>query len=253
MKKTTTGVCMKALLIGFALTLVSQASIAFERPFRIDRYENNSHGYAVAWGIPGTSLNFEKLDTLSDLEIEKVLDFSSIRNYVVDLQTNEILTTIENGDMVIFNIGNIHYGNHYNLSIDKLAIQGTGYGIDSLAVIESYKWFNTIPKILLIDTNAVKLKTVEINAAETIKLLKDKLKQAILPINMDLYENGAENFTKIETIFLENNGEVNVISLDYEFPKQDKSALQVIVTVKLKYSNGKIIPYILGVKQNQYQ
>lgn len=242
---------MKSLLIGLVLVLASEA-YAFERPFRIDRYYPTVSGYAVAWGVPGKNLDFERLDSLSEDEIEKELDFSSVRNYIVDIQNNQILTTIENDEMVVFNIAGIHFGNHYSISLDKLAIQNIGYDVDAIGVTENYKWSNNLSKILLVNTSKPMSESAEVDAAYTMNLLREKLKLSILASNMELFENGSENIYKIETKFIENVGDVNVITLDYAFPKQDKNALEVIATVKMKYENGKVTPYILSVKQKQY-
>ncbi|MBY0414305.1 MAG: hypothetical protein K2Q18_09070, partial [Bdellovibrionales bacterium] len=108
-------------------------------------------------------------------------------------------------------------------------------------------------KILLIDSSEREVKTVVIEATPVMDLLRSKLKLSILDANLDLYEHAAENIYKIETKYVDNGvGDVNVFNFDYAFPKQDRSALEVVTTVKMKYENGKVTPYILSVKQKQY-
>lgn len=243
---------MKKFLIVLAIALSSQISLAAERSFRIDRYYPTVDGYAIAWGIPGMSIDFEKLDQLSSDEIENTIDIGAIRNFIVDMQTNQILTTLINDDaMVVFNVGDVHYGNHYSVGIEKLAILNVKYDVDTIAVIENYKWFNELSKILLVDRSGPVVKTVELDGNKTMEVMRRKLELSILPSNMELFKKGAENINEVKTDF-QNGEQVNIISFDYSFPKQDRNALQVTATVKMKYENGVVTPYILKVEQSQY-
>jgi hypothetical protein len=240
---------MKNLLIGLTLILTVQVSNAFERPFRVDRGFSTQKGFAIAWGIPGKNLDFEKLDSLSEGELEKNLDIDSVRNFIVDLQTNEILTIIENEDgYVTFTVGDLHYGNHYGLSLDQISVSNLSYGVEAIVVTAGYKWSSEVLKVLLVDTNEHKIKTVELDAAPMMNTLREKLKKSILPKNMDLFETGAENLYSIEQRPSPNDGYLNVITLDYAHPKQEDS-LEVVATVKIKYENETLVPYILDVEQ----
>lgn len=215
-----TGEFMRNLVIGLVLLFTTQTSFAFERAFRVDRLFPVVNGYATAWGVPEQNLDFEWLDTLTYDEVKEQLDISSVRNFVVDLETNKILTTVEsNDDFAVFNIGDVHFGNHYSLSLNKLAIQNTSFDTDFLVLTENYKWSNFVSKILLVNRETRDLKTVELDSQWTMDLLKKKLKESILPKNMPLFEEGSENITFNETKYLENVGEVNVITLDYSYPK----------------------------------
>lgn len=244
---------MKNIILLLAYLMTFNFSQAAERAFRVERYYPTVDGYAIAWGIPGQKLDFEKLDKLSIDEVEKELDYSSVRNFIIDLETNQIIDTIENEDFVMFNIAGMHFGNHYSLSIDKLWIENKPSYSDTILITENFKWSNHPSKILLIDrSDKNELNTVTIDAVETFQLLHQKLKASILPQNMDLFENAASNLNKVEIKFIENVGEVMEFSFDYAYPKSEENSLEVVVQVRLKYDQGKIIPHILKVHQKQY-
>jgi hypothetical protein len=240
---------MKSLIIGLALALTSQVSHATERAFRVDSDHPVVSGYAIAWGIPGVNIDFEKLDPLSYEEIEKLLDISSVVNYVVDIEKNKILTTIDNDEMVDFRIGDTDFGNHYSLWLSKLAVQGVDYETDVISMTESYKWTSSITKIILNNPRDLNTQHIELDGGLIMKALYDKVKKSILPANMYLYENGAETISNVETKRLASGEEVNVFSFSYEIPKGDEGLLDVVVTTRLKYENGKMTPYVLNVKQ----
>lgn len=247
---------MRNLVIGLVLFFTAQTSFAFERAFRIDRYFPVTNGYAVAWGIPGKNLDFEWLDTLSYEDVSKEIDIPFVRNFIVDVETNTILTTVGSNDedrdeYVVFNVGDIHFGNHYGVSLNKVAIQNIGYNTDALVITENYKWFDDVSTILLVNRDTRELKTTELDAKFTMELLRKKLRESILPKNLELFEDASES-VQFEIKFLENVGEVNVITLDYSYPKSMENSLEVAATVKMKYENGKVVPYILAVKQKQY-
>ncbi len=241
----------KACLVLLVLFSINTL-MASERFFRVDKTAAITNGYAIAWGVPGKKLDFERLDTLSIDELEKELNFSDIRNFVVDLQTNKILTTIQNEDMVEFTLGDSHYGNHYHLSLSKLSILDQGYEMESLAVVENNKWTSSLSNILLINTSNNKLETTQFDGFELQKQILEKLKLSILDKNIRLFEEGAVYFMENETEYVENVGYVNKIKFDFSIPKSDENSLEVKVAVKLKIIDGKLTPFILKVEQRQY-
>lgn len=243
---------MKNFLIGLMLLSATQISQAFERPFRIDHTSETVKGYSIAWGIPGKKLDFEYLDTLSDYEIEKHLDISSVKNFLVDVQTNSIIKTLTTYDEnVSFFVGEINYGNHFRFSVHEIAIQNVEYQ-DVMAVIEQHKWSSSLTKFFILDRRSDGIKAIEVDAKATNEMLSKKLRQSILPANLDLFDTGAENVSIDATKFLDSVGQVNVFTFTYEHPKSEDNILEVVVTAKLKYENGKVIPYVLNVKQRQY-
>lgn len=244
---------MKKLLIGLAMILTAHVTNAAERPFRIDREASNVNGHAIAWGVPGKTFDFEKLDTMTDEEIEKTIDLDAVRNYIVDIQTNQILAVLTNeSNMAVFNIGNFHYGNHFDLGLHSLTIEKLDYNLQVITLTEYYKWSSDVSKIFVIDSMKPVVKISELDASETMGLLKKKLRLSILKDNLELFDTAAENSNGITSKYVEKIGNLNVFSFDYSYPKQDTNSLKVVATVKMKMENGKIIPYILEVKQNQY-
>lgn len=245
---------MKRNIILTLLFIQTSLLFASERAFRVERYYPTVSGIAVAWGIPGVNLDFEELDRLGFEEAQKQIDINAVRNYVVDIETNKILDIVQSeddADFVSFNLGDYHIGNHYSLSLEKLSIQNLNYNVEAIVLVEGYKWSSNFSKLYLIDRNTPVVSTTILNGTELMNKLNQKLKLSITKSNMDLFENGAMNIHTIERTYKEKIGDVNIITLDYSFPKSEENSLEVKVVVKFKYENGVVNPYIISVKQNQ--
>lgn len=242
---------MKKLIIGAALVLTSLSSFATERAFRIDSTASVVNGLAIAWGIPGVNLDFEKLDALPYEEVEKQVDLNAVRNFIVDIKTNKIISTMGDDEMVDFSIAGVSWGNHYSLTLESLAIDNLDPEYRAVVLVQNFKWSNYVSNIYIVNAYSSTTEVKEFDAGYTMDTLRSKLRLSILPKHLNVYDDGAENIYSFKNEYT-NAGKVNVIELDYSFPKEDKPGLEVKATVKMKIENGKVVPYILDVKQKLY-
>lgn len=242
---------MKTVLMSLAFVLSLSTAQAFERPFRIDQNTDIVKTYAIGWGVPGTNLDFEVLDLLSEDDLYKVLDTDLVRNYVVDIPSNKILKVIDDQEnemsSVRFSVGSINYGNHYNVALANLAIEGSGYE-DALAVVQEYKWTNNLSYILLVNRDNNYVKSLEINPSEMMNDLRNKVSKMLSKKELALLEE------RVETLYTEvkatKNGEkYNEMRLTYDLPKSDEKMISLVLKVKIKYVNGKLVPQVLSLKK----
>lgn len=242
---------MKTVLMSLAFALSLSTAQAFERPFRIDQNTDIVKTYAIGWGVPGTNLDFEALDLLSEDELFKVLDTDLVRNYVVDIPSNKILKVIdeEENEMssVRFSVGSVYYGNHYNVALSRLAIEGSGYE-DALAVVQEYKWTNNLSYILLVNRENNQVKSLEINPSEVMNDLRNKISKMLSKKELELLEERVETFyTEVKET--KNGEKYNKMRLTYELPKSEKSVISLVLKVKIKYVNSKLVPQVLSLKK----
>lgn len=101
--------------------LVSLWHLAYAAPSRYRIFDNTKsprHHYALAWGLPGQALDWERLDR--DEHYLDALNLDHAANYIVDLQTHRILTTVQ-GDHARFGGGHFWtspkgaHPNHFDL------------------------------------------------------------------------------------------------------------------------------------------
>jgi hypothetical protein len=90
----------KLVLSIIAFALMSQAH-ADPRAFRV--ISGTEGDYALAWGVKGKKIDFEALDANETMR-ENFLahDASNAQNYLVDLATNKVLTTLSDDDGPVY-------------------------------------------------------------------------------------------------------------------------------------------------------
>lgn len=233
-----------------SLATLANASV---REFRVNNTTDSKMGYAIAWGVPGLSFDFEKLDLGTEDEINNFVETQNITNYVVDLKTNTILSHIKN-DLKEFSIGTINYGNHFSLSLERLTIEGltaVSYQIDAVAVVENYKWSNNLSSILLVDHSQLTLKVTELDGTTIENDIKAQIKNKISQSNQKIFNEGATTLTSIESVIINNYDEINKMNYTIEIPKSDGKLLFLEVLVKLTYTNGKLTTKVVSFKQKQ--
>jgi hypothetical protein len=237
----------------FILTVIFfQSANAFEREFRVDRSSSVSNGYAIAWGIPGTKLDFEELDKMPSEDIYTFVDSHNIANYVVDLQTNKIISSLDNSQFAELNIGLTHIGNYFDIGLEKLEVENAGVNIEAMAVVYNYKWANEFKKVLLIDSNEINLTAKEVSVESLNIDLQKKIGKFIKKENVHLFNDGAVNLNEVKPFFINQDGNANKFSFDYAIPKSEEKTLRVEAVVKLKLADDKIEVSVVSVTQKQF-
>lgn len=232
-----------------SLFLVMASANASERQFRIDHNKSVKHGYAIAWGIPGQLIDFEKLDQSSDEEIVNFINTADVSNYLVDIETNSILKVVTSED-VDYNLGGYHIGNHFGLNVDYLAVGGLCNSCDAAIIIQEGKWANGILSLEIMERKKETriIKSFDDFAVEA--LLKSELRKKIKGKKaLELFDKAASTMTSIETGIYDKGVEVNKISLNFSIPKSDDPGLDVEALVKLSLVNSKLEITVLSVRQ----
>jgi hypothetical protein len=240
---------VKYLLIGLILTISSNA-FATEREFRINGL-TALEGFAIAWGVPGEKIDFEKLDNEPEEVIREFIDNSKVVNYLIDLEHNKIISTLTaDGDYVDYSIGNYHVGNHFSLSLAKpLAIAGLpDHYVPIPSIVTSMKWESSIREEILF------LDTVEKDQLHSIQAvgLNDQIQSQIRAKiksknNIKIFDVAAIDLYDLKTI--QNSSDLlNEMHFIYSIPKTDDS-FEVKAIVKLEYKNQTIIPRVVSIQE----
>lgn len=234
-------------LIG-TLLLATGSATASPRLFRIDHNKTVASGYAIAWGIPGKFIDFEKLDQSPDADIVKFIETAEASNYLVDIETNSVLKAM-NSDNVDYILGGYHVGNHYTLDIDNVAVEGLCRSCDAVAIVESEKWGNAIKSLEIIERNKGTRIVKSMDDYAFDKLLKTAIRKKITEKEaLQLFDNGAPSFA-IETGVYDNGTEINRVRVDFSIPKSDDAGLNIEALVKVSMVESKIKVEVLSVLQ----
>ncbi|MBC7712258.1 MAG: hypothetical protein H7177_02905 [Rhizobacter sp.] len=230
---------MKKLAVIIALVLSTTALMASEREFRINKGSVAENGYAIAWGVPGKKVDFEALDKSSEEEISKFLESSTIVNYLVDLETNKILSTLDSEEAE-YSIAGQRYGNHFHIGLEKLEIDGIGYDLDAVAIIENWKWSNSITDLIIInkENNDVNI-SLDMKDNKFNSLVMNAVSKGLKkPAEIDMLANGAVSINDLHNEYLENIGSVVKLSISSEIPKGEEPVLEVEATIQVTMVNG---------------
>jgi hypothetical protein len=220
------------------------------REFRVNTFDYSvKDGYAIAWGIKGELLDFEKLENASDEEISKIISNPNLANYVVDLRRNKILSVYDDGEMVEIDIDH-RYGNHYQLMLyNSFIVENLPNNLKvSPTVVSGIKWWSAISEVLLIDEDK-KDNVTPADLSDFDNILDAQIKPKLTKKNLEIYEDGAGQIESIETVTFKNKV-YNEIKYTYDIPKTDiYFTLRAIVEVR--YENGKLIPKLISMTQKK--
>ncbi|MEK2687439.1 hypothetical protein [Bdellovibrio sp. GT3] len=223
---------MKNLFLFLAMTLGSLNAFSAAREFRINGYSADG-GYAIGWGIPGKMIDFEEVEKDEDKVSELWGQMSLMRNYLVDVQTNQILATIHTDpdEFVAISLGGMS-NNHYSMKTKNL---GSFYAKDSIeivAVFESFKWNTNLSSVFVINKNTHQPVVVNrINNLEERMLAAAKA--TLTPAQVEQFDKGALYFSMEEMGYDVQLNRVYKIVWESAIPKSIDDPL-VTVTARLK-------------------
>ncbi len=143
---------MKSLMA--LLILFSSPAFAAGREFRINPETVTRHGFATAWGVRDTTIDFEAVEQ-SDETIQNFLTKydGQIVNYIVDVERNLILAEIPS-DAYYGHLGDLTLGNFYSLTLNEIeTASGLQSGQYILYLTENWKWDNSFSDAYLIGKN----------------------------------------------------------------------------------------------------
>lgn len=227
---------MKLSVLVFFFLFSNFSLLAAEREFRINRNSITKNGFAIAWGVKNKKTDFEALDKKSPEEISNFIETSFLVNYVVDIETDKVLSEVKS-DGTEFTISGMRYGNHFSLEISPFQVDGLDYEEEVLVLVENWKWSNTINSLFLINRKQgieVK-KTLKDNKFD--RLLKNAIATKLKGTELDFFTNGATTLTNMEEVAIDKLGNAMELTLWSEFPKSDRPGLAVKAVVFVKYEN----------------
>lgn len=140
---------VRSFILTAVTALIAHPSFATERAYRIERNEVSTNGYAIAWGLKGKLVDFEKIEQAGQEAVSRFLfdeqNYNLMQNYVVDLETGAILVNLtDTNPMISTHLGGQHLGNHFAWGIGAVSINGLNpqvdEDIDAFAVFASSKW-----------------------------------------------------------------------------------------------------------------
>ncbi|WP_413582555.1 hypothetical protein [Bdellovibrio sp. HCB288] len=241
---------MKNLFLFLAMTLGSLNAFSAAREFRINGYSADG-GYAIGWGIPGKLIDFEEVEKDENEVSELWEQMSSMRNYLVDVQTNQILATIHTDpdEFVAISLGGMRT-NHYSVKTQNL---GTYYANDSfelVAVFESFRWNTSLSSVFVINKST--LQPVVVNRINNLEeRMLSVAKAALTPAQVEQFDKGALYFSmKDEGYDLQSN-QVFQIAWESAVPKSiDDPLVTVTARMKLKVTADADVKF--EVDQVQY-
>ncbi|WP_413578310.1 hypothetical protein ACLVWU_07185 [Bdellovibrio sp. HCB290] len=237
---------MKNLILFVAMTLVSLNAFSAAREFRINGYSAND-GYAIAWGIPGKLIDFEEVEKDEEKVSELWTEMSSMRNYLVDLQTNQILATIteEPDEFVAIRLGGMGT-NHFSMNTLSLGNYYTKNDeCEIVGVFESFKWSTSLSSVFVISK-----KTLQPVVVKRINDLDDRMlaaaKAALTPAQVAQFDKGAV-FTSIkEAGYDEQAQEMYQITWESSVPKSmDDPMVTVTARLKLKLTEANDVTFVI--------
>lgn len=238
---------MKVLLFVFAMLLSTTSLLASEREFRINKESEVRNGYAIAWGVKGSRTDFEELDKKSETDIEKFIETSHIVNYVIDLETNSIITEVQSKG-VVFSIANRHYGMHFYLDMKSLNVEGLEDYDEALVLVENWKWSNSLKNLIIVNRKT-EVKTVfNLGDDKFDAILKTEISKALKKKEeLEFFKKGATEIGKFEELYIEKVGRVTKINLWTEIPKLGEPGLSIDVVIQVKLENNQITIKIISL------
>lgn len=143
---------MKKILIILGLFLLTQASYARTRWYRINPETVTPDGLAIAWGVRDVPVDFETIEQ-SDESIDAFLKKydNMFVNYLVDVEREIILSEIPSQSF-FGRIGNYSLGNHYSVTMLKIPdVPGLGENQTAILLSQNWKWDNFFSDAFIIE------------------------------------------------------------------------------------------------------
>ncbi len=224
---------MKSLILFMAMSLISLNAFSAAREFRVNGYSAND-GYAIAWGVPGKLIDFEEVEK----DEEKVSDLwnqvSSMRNYLVDLQTNKILATMreEPDELVAISLGGM-VTNYYSIALQSLGdYHKKNCECEIVGALETFKWGSSLSSVFVISK-----KDLQPVVVKRINDLEDRIlaaaKATLTPAQVKQFEKGVIDINIKKAGDDAQARNYYRISWESSVPKSTTDAL-VTVTARLK-------------------
>lgn len=238
------GRIMKTIILCLVLSLVSLSVFAKEREFRVNKNIPTANGYAIAWGIPGVLVDFEKIDEMTSEEFAASYNVESFKNFLVDLERNTIVHTLDLKDFpaaLTLSADKYSYGSYLALKSINLNDNNSNYEVLVTSALQ--RWHTEELEFIILKNGKVEQ---ILKASDVIRGVERQLKKRIGIEAHGYIELGARVVILGNTVSVDGQGLLNAIKLTYHFPYSDESTLILDTLVKFEYKNGKLLTKLVS-------
>jgi hypothetical protein len=226
----------------------SISSAGTERGFRVNRSSISKNGYAIAWGVKGIKTNFEDLDLKSDQEIAKFIENPDIVNYIVDIETNSILSELIGKDGAKeLSIGGNSYSSHYSIRTYPVSITNLTQSEEAFVITQNFKWNDEVTNLIVVSrTGEIKVKQ-NFSDGEIERMLHSKISNKLSLKDKQLFDEGATTIKDVQTISLKNKV-LTKFYLSTSIPKTGNSSLESEAIFKISIEKGIVRMELIDLK-----
>jgi hypothetical protein len=192
-------------------------------------------------------IDFEEVEKDETKVSELWEQMSSVRNYLVDLQTNQILATItdEPDEFVAMSLGGM-VTNHFSIKTQNF---GSYYTADDdcelVGVFESYKWSTSLTSVFVVSNS--NLKPVVVNRINDLQeRMLDAAKTALTPAQVEQFDKGAIYTTVKDSGYDDHAEQFFQITWESSVPKSmDDPLVTVTARMKLQLTKDHDVKFII--------
>ena len=183
--------------------------------------------------MKGQNLDFEALDRLPDPRKFFEDNYDKLANFLVDLENETILDTVMDPAQVGRAGDSSVLHNHDTVDLVEIPVDGAGQAEYGMAVIENYKWNNSVQKFVLVKRDTAGSAQVLEN-----KRFGNDLENAILaklsPLQRKKYTdyNGAVTWS-FHTTLNKNYEQRLVVDAEATHPKKEDPSLSISAQVRI--------------------
>ena len=142
------------LAIGLFTLLAFQFASATPREFRINSRSADEE-FAIAWGVPGKKLDFEKLDQLQHQNNKREFPVSGAVNYLVHMETNSMITPLtvrrEDGPFIDARVNATAANLHLHLYLHSFLGHYSEKNRNVIFVMSRSKWYSYIEEVYVLE------------------------------------------------------------------------------------------------------
>lgn len=219
---------------------------SIEREFRVDRNSPIYKGYALAVGIPGQLIDFDKFDNESIGN--KVLIEKKFKNFLVDIHKNKIVAVMDR-----FSKLSEGYDSFIKTKYEliQLPINDVPVNFMPMALISHQKNLGRIEKIFLLNESSKGSKSVVLKTDEFHKSIREQVEILISKKNLSMYKNGNQVSIKVDNTST-SVGDPSYIKLYtvHTDHKNTDDALHLNILLKFSFNGEKIIPKVYSVTES---
>ena len=210
---------------------------------------NLNSDFSFAWGVPGRKINFNFFKNLPSEEKYSYIRNNNAQNFLVDNVTEKIVMTLH-GPTLFLDDGYIRGGNHYELGLSSLLIEGLSDCGSSVGVIEKVKWGSDLIYIAIKD-GCYKNAPIVIDTTSLNISIQEQMKSLFKKRNTNIFKERAMSIEVLGATFFKGQW-LNRINYYYYVPKSDKiRSVNLEAKIKFIFNNQMITAKVISVEERE--